>query len=87
MKLMKKIYILLIFFLLFGLFYWFQWRPSEIRKQCFKEVYSENINLEWAEGKEWMYYESGKFGWLYPYWRLQSKADTFKGCLLFRGLR
>lgn len=84
----KKLLILLLIIISGAfLFYWFQIRPSEIGKECFKEVYSENTNLEWAEGKEWMYYHKGKYGWLYPYWRLQTEADTYKGCLIFRGLK
>ena len=82
--------ILLGLVLILGLFYWFQIRPTEIRKECFGEVYSENTNLEWAEGKEWMYYPNGKrgeYGWLYPYWRLRTSKDIYTGCLIFKGLK
>lgn len=87
----KKIFLTLLIALVVAfLFYWFQWRPTEIRKQCFKEVYSENTNLDWAVGKEWMYYQESKgksiYGWLYPYWKLKRGAETYRGCLLFRGL-
>lgn len=70
-----------------GLFYWFQWRPSQIRKKCFSEVYSESTDLQWAIGKEWMYYKGFTYGWLYPYWRLNTAEATYKGCLIFNGLK
>ncbi len=73
--------------MLIGWFYWFQWRPSEIRKNCFKEVYSENTNLEWAKGKEWKPYKTGEWGWLFPYWELETYTDIYKGCLLYNGLK
>ncbi len=76
-----------VLFVIAAWFYWFQWRPSEIRKVCFKEIYSENTNLEWAKGKEWKYYKKGTWGWLYPYWELRSDEDTYKGCLLYNGLK
>lgn len=39
---MKKVLIVLIVILLFGgLFYWFQWRPNEIRKNCEWAVFSK----------------------------------------------
>lgn len=38
-----KIFMFLIFFLLLaGWFYWFQWRPSEIRKNCLKETIAQS---------------------------------------------
>lgn len=35
---MKIIHGLVILVILGGVFYWFQWRPSEIRKECSGEV-------------------------------------------------
>ncbi|MCX6793552.1 MAG: hypothetical protein NTY06_00415 [Candidatus Gottesmanbacteria bacterium] len=70
-----------------GWFYWFQWKPSEIRKNCFKEIYSEKTNLEWAKGKEWMYYRDRKWGWLFPYWGIGTDADIYRGCLIYNGLK
>ncbi|MFH1792674.1 MAG: hypothetical protein ABH819_03485 [Patescibacteria group bacterium] len=89
----KRMVLFVLFFLLLliFLFYWFQWRPSQIRKECFREVYSNNTNLDWVEGKEWMPYKFEgfhyKYGWLYPYWRLRKQEDVYKGCLIFRGLK
>lgn len=83
----QKLYMAIGLLILTGWFYWFQWRPSEIRKQCFREVYSENTNTEWAEGKEWMYYKNDKWAWLYPYWHAQSESDIYRGCLLYNGLK
>ena len=37
----KTIYILLGLLLLAGWFYWFQWRPSQIRKRCEWSIFSE----------------------------------------------
>lgn len=90
-KFMKIFWIATFLLLLVGLFYWFQWRPSQIRKECFAEVYSDKTDLQWAEGKEWMAYKFEgfhyKYGWLYPYWRLDDSKDKYKGCLIFRGLK
>lgn len=81
-------YVVLAVLLILGLFYWFQYRPSEIRKACYREVYSNNTNLEWAEGKEWAYYKDGKWGWLFPYWQARSsEEDIYRGCLLFNGIK
>ena len=65
-----------------GWFYWFQWRPAEIRKECYQKTFSEvsrevkenkKGNKEWAEGKEWMvrpntpwFPNSKQWGWWYP---------------------
>ena len=88
---MNKFQSVLIIFLLLGVsagwFYWFKYRPSEIRKECFKEVYSKNKNLEWVEGKEWMSIDYGRYGWVYPYWRMYIKEDVYKGCLIFKGIK
>ena len=85
---MKKIvFILAIVGIVLGWFYWFQWRPMKIRQNCFKDVYSDYPGkLEWAEGKEWMFYSGRTWGWLYPYWRIRDKADIYKGCLTFFGV-
>lgn len=83
----KKTIAAIIILLLISWFYWFQLRPSEIRKNCFKEVYSENTNLEWAKGKEWKYYKGGKYGWLFPYWELETLEDSYNGCLIYNGLK
>ncbi|MFH1822511.1 MAG: hypothetical protein ABH830_02305 [Patescibacteria group bacterium] len=45
-KIKKYWWVIIIFLILSGAFYWFQWRPTQIRKECFKvkqetrEVYS-----------------------------------------------
>ena len=53
---MKKVLVILMGILLFGgLFYWFQWRPSEIRKECDQIAWSRlkeyNETLDWYDYK------------------------------------
>lgn len=47
---MKKPVIILIALSLIlgiGLFYWFQWRPSEIRKECGKQTIEDSKKENW----------------------------------------
>lgn len=37
-KIKKNKWFILVILVIGGLFYWFQYRPSEIRKDCYKEV-------------------------------------------------
>ena len=37
-KIKKYWWIIFILIIIGGAFYWFQWRPSQIRKECFQEV-------------------------------------------------
>jgi len=79
-------------------FYWFQLRPVfqrkrvlSIKRECKEKVYSRpnELNFEWAEGKEWMPLPgelfSAEYGWLYPNQssRLKSRVKTvsFAKCL------
>lgn len=46
--------IALVIILMFGWFYWFQWRPTNIRKECVKksgkaasEFYQDNLEQDW----------------------------------------
>lgn len=69
-----------LFLLLVGCFYWFQWRPTQVRKECYLKTFgrislwveeNEKGNKEWASGKEWMdkpQRRGGKpnWGWWYP---------------------
>jgi hypothetical protein len=46
-------YFALIAVLVLGTFYWFQWRPSEIRKKCLKiskEVYGQAVDVADEDG-------------------------------------
>jgi len=44
-KIKKYWWIIIVILAIGGIFYWFQWRPSEIRKECAKNL------LEVAKGK------------------------------------
>lgn len=40
----KRMYLYaVIALLLFGWFYWFQWRPAEIKKSCSKQAYEDEF--------------------------------------------
>jgi len=68
MKAFKHIYILLVIILLIlgFLFYWFQWRPAEIRKKCVRaanitarkttvfSIYG-NPNAPFQQQSDWLY--------------------------------
>lgn len=50
---MKKEYIITIVlggFLVLAIFYWFAWRPSNIKKTCYREVLQDNSLLIISEG-------------------------------------
>ncbi|OGH14565.1 MAG: hypothetical protein A3H50_01405 [Candidatus Levybacteria bacterium RIFCSPLOWO2_02_FULL_37_10] len=97
----KKVLIIIVVMvlaLLTGLFYWFQWRPMQIRKECYKLSFGkvegwieENTkNYEWAPGKEWHALEgnaSGKWGWKYTIPESKETVEYwFKRCLTEKGL-
>lgn len=50
---MKKILFIILLLVLLGffLFYWFQWRPSEIRKECSRETKTRVQQEEDAPGE------------------------------------
>ncbi len=55
----NKSRILLIFLstiLIAGWFYWFQWRPSEIRKECFKNISAKSGPENWTDSETNNYY-------------------------------
>jgi len=73
------IYVLLIAGVLIGWFYWFQWRPVNIRQQCYQNTFGaaygmkalENYDKKWVEGKVWTYdrrygASAENWGWFYP---------------------
>lgn len=78
-KLLWKLTVVLVITVLIGgWFYWFQWRPIlykrkvlTIKRVCEEKVYNRpnELNYEWAEGKEWMPLPNesftGTYGWLY----------------------
>lgn len=45
---MKEKYIILLIIIIFGWFYWFQWRPTEIRKEC-AEVSMKNYSESFSQ--------------------------------------
>jgi hypothetical protein len=94
----KFISILLILVLIGLWFYWFEWRQEifkkkayEIKSTCEKKIFnrSNELNYEWAEGKEWRplpsEVQSYEYGWIYPdqqfNLRTKTKITSFAGCL------
>jgi hypothetical protein len=74
-----------------GIFYWYSWRPAEIKKACFAKHYdrANEQNYEWAEGKEWVPigYSNNEWGWKYPdQGRMEIKDTNYKLCLRKEGL-
>lgn len=96
---MKLIYLVFVSLLISGWFYWFQWRPEKylqkrflIVKTCEQNIFNRpnELNYEWAEGKQWMPipdepYGKYEHGWLYSdqSYRLKTRAKTqsFDECL------
>lgn len=87
------------FALLGGWFYWFQWRPSNIRMTCYRETIGRNDNWiksnsdgdkEWKPDKEWManpqQAKNAEWGWWYPISALGAELKYDK-CLLSKGLK
>jgi hypothetical protein len=77
--------VLLILFLLGGLFYWKQIRPANIRKKCYLDVYVLNkAEAKQVEGKFWRVVgrdETGNYIWGWDYVG-DSGEERFNGCLL-----
>ena len=71
----KPIYFITIILLLviFFAFYWYEWRPSQIRKECYYKVYDKALNLS-AFGEEAV--KS----------REQENKFKYKNCLIEKGL-
>lgn len=76
-----------------GWFYWFQWRPSEIRKECSNEITKlNNSGKNTAEGwfKGVIAYkpkpDNGK-GITFSFSPLEvDQSQTYKNCLHYKGL-
>ena len=53
MKIIKeyKIIIIIGLVLFVSVFYWFQIRPSNIRKNCIKEINYANLGAQYVQGK------------------------------------
>jgi len=71
-------------------FYYYELRPQlkkkkvlSALKQCEKKIYNRpnELNMEWAEGKEWSYVSgtNNNWGWIYPdQGGLRSDAKDYK---------
>jgi hypothetical protein len=72
---MKKVPLIIILFsitvLLICVFYWFQWRPSQVRKNCIGEAEKEQ---NWT-GSAWTLIEEGE------------KNNFYRLCLVKNGLK
>jgi len=68
-------------------FYWTKIRVERIRKACYSEAFRKNeLNFEWAEGKEWKYlaaFANGPHGWVYPDY-LIARATIYDAAKLMR---
>lgn len=102
---MRRIHTIAVFIFLFlllaGCFYWFQWRPVSIRKNCYKESYAKyeewrNLNKsndknEWKQGKEWINNpennNNSDWGWWYPTGGSFADDLVYADCLLKHGLK
>ncbi len=49
MRFMKKLIVMMFVLVIVsgGLFYWFQWRPSEIRKECVRVTIEDSKKEHW----------------------------------------
>jgi len=88
--------------LVLGWFYWFQWRPAQIRKDCYENTFSRvsqwtksnnEGNKEWAEYKVWRpdpklgsYSYDANWGWWYDIPSKQDLESWFIQCLNNKGL-
>ena len=82
----KYIPFVLIMLILAGLFYWFEWRPTQIRKECYKQ----------AEAEEKAYLELTKASlptktingptYLNLHPRDKTLEENYRDCLLQNGL-
>lgn len=50
-KKMKIVHGLVILVILGGAFYWFQWRPSQIRKECYNSAIKNPFNIYNSESE------------------------------------
>lgn len=72
----KPIYLITIILLLIiaFAFYWYEWRPSQIIKECYHKIY-DNKALDFSAFKE-EFTKSGK----------QKNESEYENCLLEKGL-
>jgi len=91
--------IVFLFLTITGWFYWFQWRPNQIRRNCYREAFirggqwrKSNIegNKDWGSNKEWMANPQQKinaeWGWWYPVGDALGDEYLYATCLLSEGL-
>ncbi|HJZ04433.1 hypothetical protein A2634_03105 [Candidatus Amesbacteria bacterium RIFCSPHIGHO2_01_FULL_48_32] len=82
-------------------FYWFQWRTSKIRKECYQksfaiDEYRNESNRsgddKWAWGKDWMPNPlqdrwDAKWGWWHRLTSQKTVEGWYNQCLLKNGMK
>ena len=89
-KLKEYKYIILIFLVVIGVvFYWFEWRPKEIKKECLKNQldYEGKLrkDISEAQKRDKMSVSDSQFKIIEETIRERSE-NTYKQCLIGKGL-
>ncbi len=79
-----KLSIIIVILFIFGAsFYWYEWRPSQIKKECYKEATEEAINLTKTKAEISNTYKEFAEKNMF---RKDDFESYYKGCLKKKGL-
>lgn len=81
----NKLFAILLLLAIVGiLFYWYEYRPSQIRKECVKIAETRALNMmkSRVELEPYRYKEEAKKGWYLK----QDYEDSYKQCLREHGI-